>query len=68
MEKPRFVIIKEVSGSPIQGGCSSCKDVRFTSVAAGYTDDQLQRLAVMFREHFRTVHEQEYVNQVAART
>ena len=63
MKKPHLVIIKEVAGNPIQGGCSSCEDIRFTNVSGGFADDQMQRLAVMFREHFRTVHEREYVNQ-----
>ena len=66
MEKPHLVIIKEVAGSPIQGGCSSCEDIRFT-VSGGFTDDQMQRLAILFREHFRTVHEREDVNQAKTR-
>jgi hypothetical protein len=63
MKKPHLVIIKEVAGSPMQGGCSACEDIRFTTVSGGFADDQMQRLAILFREHFRIVHEQEYLNQ-----
>jgi hypothetical protein len=63
MEKPHLVIIEEVAGHHIEGGCSSCEHIRFTSVSGGVADDQMQRLSAMFRGHFRVVHEQEYVNQ-----
>ncbi len=65
MNKPRLIIIEEVAGNPVKGGCSSCKDVIFTPCSKGFTSGK-QTLEIQFREHFRTVHEAESANYAAA--
>jgi len=58
MNKPHLVILKEIVGTPVQGGCSSCKGVVFeTGSGIGFPPEHKQKLEKLFREHFRAVHE-----------
>jgi len=59
MEKPHLVIVREIDGNPIQGTCSSCKDVLFDTSASEFARVRKQNLKNQFREHFRNVHERE---------
>src|ERR1035441_6495426 len=61
MMKPQLIIIEEIAGTPVKGGCSSCKDVIFALSGTGFTSNK-QKLEILFREHFRTVHEGETSN------
>jgi len=67
MEKPHLVIVKEIDGNPIQGACSSCKDVLFNTSATAFARERKENLKNQFREHFRNVHEREDASQAAAR-
>jgi hypothetical protein len=68
MKKPHLVIIEEINGTPVQGVCSSCKDVVFnTDANVAFAREHKQNLANQFREHFRNVHEREDASQAAAR-
>jgi hypothetical protein len=67
MEKPHLVIVKEIDGNPIQGTCSSCKDVLFNTSATAFARERKEDLRNQFREHFRHVHEREDAGQAAAR-
>jgi hypothetical protein len=68
MEKPHLVIIKEVNLTPVQGVCSSCKDVVFNIDSnVAFARENKQNLENQFREHFRNVHEREGASQAAAR-
>ena len=59
-EKTQLVIFEETGGIPIQGGCSSCKDVLFTTeVDVGAAQEHRSKLEELFREHFRRVHMRE---------
>lgn len=67
MKKPHLVIIREAGSIVIKGGCSSCKDVLFTSGAeVGTARKRRSNLEKLFRDHFRTVHIREDGNQAAA--
>jgi hypothetical protein len=57
--KPHLVIVKEINGTPVQGKCSSCKDVIFNTSSNAFAREHKQNLADQFREHFRKVHERE---------
>jgi hypothetical protein len=63
MEKPHLVIVKEIDGNPIQGTCSSCKDVLFDTSATEFARARKQNLKNQFREHFRNVHERKDPSQ-----
>jgi hypothetical protein len=68
MKKPHLVILGETGGIPTKGGCSSCKDVLFTTGAdAGAVQEHQGKLEKLFREHFRKVHMREDASQAAAR-
>jgi radical SAM superfamily enzyme len=68
MKKPHLVILEEVDGTPLKGGCSSCKDVVFsTGSSVGFAREHKQNMEDQFREHFRNVHEREDASQAAAR-
>jgi hypothetical protein len=68
MNKPHLVILKEIVGTPVQGGCSSCRDVLFdTGSGVGFAPEHKQKLEKLFREHFRKVHEREDASQSSAR-
>jgi hypothetical protein len=65
MKKPSLVIVKRIDGIPVKAGCSSCKEIEFSTGAAISSMQQHQKaLEQMFREHFRTVHEREDASQV----
>jgi hypothetical protein len=65
MNKPHLIVTEQIAGSPVKGGCSSCPDVIFTTSGRGYTSAK-QMLEILFREHFRTMHEGEAASAVAA--
>jgi hypothetical protein len=68
MKKPHFVVVKEINLTPVQGVCSSCKEVVFkidSNVA--FARENKQNLEDQFREHFRRVHEREDSSQADAR-
>jgi len=65
-EEPHLVILVEVGRIPIKGGCSSCKDVFFTTGDdIGPAQQQHSKLESLFREHFRKVHMHEDASQKA---
>jgi len=69
MNEPHLVILVEVGRIPIQGYCSSCKDVLFTTEAdMGTVSEHYSTLENLFREHFRKVHMSEDVNQPLPRS
>jgi hypothetical protein len=60
MKKPTLVILEQIEGIPLKGGCSYCKEVVLSTGTAISDMQQHQKtLELMFREHFRTVHELE---------
>jgi hypothetical protein len=68
MKKPTLVILERIDSVPVKGGCSACKEIQFSTGSVITNMQQHQKtLELMFREHFRTVHERE-TNQAAARS
>jgi hypothetical protein len=68
MKKPTLVILEQVDGVPVKGGCSSCKEILFSTGATISSMQQHQKaLEQMFREHFRQVHEHDNASRDAAR-
>jgi hypothetical protein len=68
MNKPHLVITKEINLTPVQGVCSSCKDVVFNIDSnVAFARENKQNLENQFREHFGKVHKREDASQVAAR-
>ena len=57
MKKPHLLIIEETNGTPIRGGCSSCKDVIFDTSSCMFAREHKRNLEDQFREHFRNAHE-----------
>ena len=67
MKKPHLLILGDVGGIPTEGGCSSCKDVLFsTGAELGEAQEHHNKLEGLFREHFRKVHMYEDASQTAA--
>jgi hypothetical protein len=40
--KPHLVIVKEINGTPVQGKCSSCKDVIFNTSSNAFAREHKQ--------------------------
>ncbi len=65
-KKPHLVILVEVERIPIQGGCSSCKDVVFeTGIDISTAQEHHDKLESLFQEHFRKVHMRENATHTA---
>jgi hypothetical protein len=59
MKKPHLVIIGGTGGILTKSGCSSCKNVLFTTGAeVGTARKARSNLQKLFRDHFRKIHEQ----------
>jgi len=68
MKNPHLVIIGETGGILTKGGCSSCKNVLFTTGGeVGTARKHRSNLQKLFRDHFRKVHMHEDARQAAAR-
>jgi len=60
MKKPSLVITKHVGSIPIQGKCSSCPEVKFsTEGKIGTAAEHLNALHQEFKLHFDNVHTRE---------
>jgi hypothetical protein len=67
MKKPTLMILERIDSVPVKGGCSACKEIQFSTGSVISNMQQHQKtLELMFREHFRTVHEREDANRAAA--
>ena len=68
MKKATLVITKHVGSIPIQGKCSSCPEVKFsTEGKIGTAVEHLNALNEEFKLHFVDVHMREDASQAAAR-
>lgn len=68
MKKPTLLITKHVGSIPIQGKCSSCPEVKFsTEGKIGTAVEHLNALNEEFKLHFVDVHMREDASQAAAR-
>jgi hypothetical protein len=68
MKKPTLVITKRTGSIPIQGKCSSCPEVEFsTEGKIGTAAEHLNALHEEFKLHFEDVQMREDASQAAAR-